>query len=378
MKTKFCGGVVVVGDEPIKADVVVTDGIITAIGKCEEACDRAVDCSGLYLFPGMIDTHTHGFCGTEFSSEEQNFENGLMLEAGYGVTGVVPTTRCLPKNVLVSAIKNIVREKNAKRCGARIHGIHLEGPFVSPEVSGSLDKSTIFEPTVELTNELLEAGEGLVKIVSLAPEREGAIEVIEHLTNCGVSASLAHTNAKADEAYQAVECGAYRATHTFNAMRPFRHRDVGVLGVVLTDDRVTCEMICDLVHLSRETMEIIIRCKGADKICAISDSGVMSGYPDGVYHIAGKDRYVVNGECRLADGTIAGSCKTLYDGAKNLFSMGVDICSIAKMTSKSPAKAIGVDNEFGSLEVGKHADIVLLDENFNIKSVYMDGELIKN
>lgn len=378
MKTRFCGGVVVAGDEPRTADIVVTDGIITAIGECDDVCDKVVDCAGRYLFPGMIDTHTHGFCGTEFSSVEQNFENGLMLEAGYGVTGVVPTTRCLKKEVLVSAIKNIVREKNAERRGARIHGIHLEGPFVSPEVSGSLDKSTIFEPTVELTRELLEAGEGLIKIVSLAPEREGAIEVIEYLTKNGVSASIAHTNARSEEAYQAVESGAFRATHTFNAMRPFRHRDVGVLGVVLTDDRVTCEMICDLVHLSKETIDIIIRCKGVDKICAISDSGVMSGYPDGVYHIAGKDRYVKNGECRLADGTIAGSCKTLYDGAKNLFLMGVDICSIAKMTSENPAKAIGVDNEFGSLEVGKHADIVLFDENFNIKSVYMDGELIEN
>lgn len=377
MKTKFCGGVVVCGDEPISADVVVEDGIITSIGECDDACDHVVDCTGLYLFPGMIDTHTHGFCGTEFSSVEQNFENGLMLEAGYGVTGVVPTTRCLEKDVLISAIKNIVREKKAERHGARIHGIHLEGPFVSPEVSGSLDKSTIFEPSVELAGELLEAGEGLIKIVSLAPEREGAEAVIEFLTKRGVSASIAHTNAKADEAYQAVEHGAYRATHTFNAMRPFRHRDVGVLGVVLTDDRVTCEMICDLVHLSKETIDIIIRCKGVDKICAISDSGVMSGYPDGVYHIAGKDRYVVNGECRLADGTIAGSCKTLYDGAKNLFSMGVDICSIAKMTSKNPAKAVGVENEFGSIEVGKHADIVLLDEKFNIKGVYIDGKVVE-
>ena len=378
MKTRFYGGYIVSGDEPIRSDVIVTDGMITSIGESDENCDKEIDCRGLYLFPGMIDTHTHGFCGTEFSSEDQNFENGLLIEAKYGVTGVVPTTRCLPKDVLISAIKNIVREKKAERRGARIHGIHLEGPFVSPEVSGSLDKSTIFEPTVELTHELLEAGEGLVKIVSLAPERAGALGVIEYLTRRGVAASIAHTNAKADEAYQAIEHGAHRATHTFNAMRPFRHRDVGVLGVVLTDDRVTCEMICDLVHLSKETIDIMIRCKGVDKICAISDSGVMSGYPDGVYHIAGKDRYVVNGECRLADGTIAGSCKTLYDGAKNLFLMGVDICSIAKMTSKNPARAVGAENEFGSIEVGKHADIVLLDENFNIKSVYMDGELIEN
>lgn len=377
MKTRFCGGYVVVGDSPIRADVIVTDGIITSVGVSDEKCDREIDLEGKYLFPGMIDTHTHGFCGTEFSSVEQNFESGLLMESRVGVTGVVPTTRCLEKEVLVSAIKNIVREKKAKRKGARIHGIHLEGPFVSPEVSGSLDKSTIFEPTVELTRELLEAGEGNVKLVSLAPERDGAIEVIEYLTKNGVSASIAHTNATAEQAYRAIDAGARRATHTFNAMRPFRHRDVGVLGAVLTDDRVVCEMICDLVHLSRETIELILRCKGTERICVISDSGVMSGYPDGVYHIAGKDRFVKNGECRLADGTIAGSCKTLYDGARNLFLSGVDICSLAKMTSQNPAKAVGIDAEYGTLEVSKHGDIVILDSGFNIEAVYIDGEKVE-
>lgn len=359
------------------ADVLVVDGVIEKIEKnISDEAEEVIDCSGMMLFPGMIDTHTHGFCGTEFSSEEQCFEEGLLMEARLGVTGVVPTTRCLEKDVLICAIKNIVREKNAGRDGARILGIHLEGPFVSPEVSGSLDKTTIFEPSVELAAELLAAGEGNVKIVSLAPERAGALELVEFLRKNGVIPSIAHTNATANETYRAIELGAHRATHTFNAMRPFRHRDVGVLGAVLTDDRVVCEMICDLVHLSKETMEIIMRCKGASRICAVSDSGVMSGYPDGVYHIAGKDRFITDGVCRLADNTIAGSCKTLYDGAKNLFLMGVGLCDIAKMTSLTPARSIGVDDELGSISVGKKADLVVLDEEFAVRAVFMNGRKV--
>ncbi|MBQ1206386.1 MAG: amidohydrolase family protein, partial [Clostridia bacterium] len=188
--------------------------------------------------------------------------------------------------------------------------------------------------------------------------------------------SIGHTDATYSETLDAINAGATRATHVFNAMRPFSHRETGVLGAVLTDERINCEMICDLVHLDEATIKMVYRLKGAENITLISDTGYMSGLGDGVFNVDGRERIVKDGVCRNADGRIAGSCVSMLAGAKNLLKMGVPISDISLMASLNPAKALNVSAITGSIEVGKQADIIVCDNELNVKAVFVKGNRI--
>ena len=188
--------------------------------------------------------------------------------------------------------------------------------------------------------------------------------------------SIGHTMASYEEAMRAIEAGAEGATHVFNAMRSLNHRDTGVLGAVLTDDRVTCETICDLVHLAEPTVRIVYNCKGADGMILISDAGPQTGLPDGEYLFGKTKKIIKNGVSTLPNGTIAGSTKPVSYGAQNLVKMGIPINKVSKMGSYNPAKAIGMDDEIGTIETGKRANIIIVDEAFNINKVFIYGSEI--
>ena len=186
---------------------------------------------------------------------------------------------------------------------------------------------------------------------------------------------MGHTDATAPEALTAIEHGFSRVTHTCNGMRPFRHRDPGVLGVALTDDRLMCEMICDFVHLDPITVRLIFRAKGADRICLVSDTGMVSGLPDDDYRVYGKTRRSHCGAIYLEDGTLAGSWHTVLKGVQNLYSLGIPLTDITRMASVNPAKALGIENETGAIRKGLAADLVLLDSALNPVKVFIDGIL---
>lgn len=357
-----------------RKDIKLENGLIGSATACDGA-DEIFDAMGLYVIPGFIDTHIHGCVGVEFASDNEDFAKARKWLASEGTTSFAATVRALPCDRVVAAIKNIVRESKRELAGASVAGINLEGPFVSLAKSGVMNPPDI-ECNSESVRLFADSAEGLLKIMTIAPERENTLDAIKTAVENGVNASIGHTEATYSQAIDAINAGATRATHVFNAMRPFSHRETGVLGAVLTDDRVNCEMICDLVHLDMATMKLVYRLKGCERITLVSDTGFMSGLGDGEYIVDGRKRIVKDGVCRNPEGRIAGSCVSMIAGAKNLLGMGVPLEEVSVMASENPAKALGIWDKTGSIEQGKQADIIVCDDELNIKAVFVKGNRI--
>ncbi len=364
---KITGGAVFCSDKTLKnKDLCFENGVITEKSLCGE-----FNAEGCYVLPGFIDTHNHGAFGTEFSSPDEDFSAGLDKLCTLGVTAVLATTRSLYEEELYAAARNIKRQNDE-----RVLGIHMEGPFVNPARIGAMNRHKLRDPDIDIIKNFQKESGGMLKIVSLAPETENGYETVKYCVENGITVSMAHTDAAFEQAEKAHLCGATRLTHTYNGMRPFTHRDPGVLGYALTTPEIQCELICDLYHVSAAAIKVAVKCKGVENITMISDSGVFAGLGDGEYIVDGRVRYVKDGLC-LADDkkTIAGSTKTLYDGVKNMYSLGFSPAEIAVMASMNPARACG-DTTRGTLERGKRADIVVLDKDFNITAVFYGGERI--
>lgn len=334
-----------------------------------------VDAKGAYIIPGFIDTHIHGYKGVAFCEAKEDFSSAALALARQGTTGIAPAIRCLPQEQLLEAIRSNAQRTKKPGKGAKVYGVHSEAPFISKDKGGAM-KAPDITCTVEAVGEMIAAGEGKLKIITIAPERENALDVIAAFKD-QVSFSLGHTLATYDEATAALSAGACRSTHTFNAMRSLYHRESGVLGAVLTDDRCTCEMIADFVHLDPPICKMIYKLKGADKITLISDTGEMGGLPDGEYPVDGRIRIVKDGVCKNREGTIAGSCFTMQKGVQNLRKLGIPLPEISRMASSNPAKALGVEEITGSIAPGKCADLIFCDEMANISAVYVDGVLVE-
>lgn len=355
-----------------ETDIYIKDGIIADIGKMR---GKGKNCSGMYAFPGFIDTHIHGAFGTEFSAENERFDAGLVGEAHFGVTGVCCTVRCLPVPEMISAIKNIVREYKRSPHGARIEGIHLEGPFVSREYAGSMLTDNMIDPDPDILRQFYDASEGLLKIITVAPELKGIEHVIDKAYQLGVTVSMGHTGANAKQAEEAFLRGALQFTHTFNACAPLHHRDPRAVGFALGEHDIKCEAICDFVHLDPVTVKLIFASKGADHVNMVSDSGVFAGMGDGDFVVAGQKRHVRNGVCTLDNGRIAGSCHTLYTGVKNLLEAGYPKLAVWNAACKSPADTLKISDRSGVLEIGRAADICVLDSFFNIALTMVGGDI---
>ena len=349
------------------------DRIVESQGKNP---DKIIDANGKYLLPGLIDLHIHGGIMANFSSTENPLP-ALEFNVRKGVTSVLATMGVNKFENLLEYAKNIAYYVKNPTSGANIVGIHFEGPFLSNEKKGAMHSPDI-DATIENFQKLVEAGEGCVRLMTIAPERENALEIIKEGKKRGIRMSIGHTMATYEQAMAAVEAGATGATHTFNAMRSLLHRDPGVLGAVLTEPSVSCEVICDFVHLSPAIVKLIYASKGEDGMILISDSGPQTGMPDGQYVFSGKLKTNKNGVCTIDDGkTISGSLMTMGDSAKNLISIGIPLNVISKMGSRNPAKAIGVYDEVGSIEAGKRADIIIVDEFFNLDTVIVRGEEVE-
>ena len=234
----------------------------------------------------------------------------------------------------------------------------------------------IIKPDIEKLDQLKQRAKGLLKILTIAPETEGAIELIRHAVKQGMIVSMGHTNATYDEAKAAIEAGASQATHLFNAMRGLHHREPGILAASLTNSKVRCEMICDHVHLHPAVLQLIYQCKTADGINIISDSGHAAGLNVSQFEVDGIMRYVKDGVVRLANGTIAGSAKTVLNGVQNLIQSGIPMGEVAKMASYNPARTLKIDHITGSIAEGKRADLVVLDQQLNVKYTFVGGQCV--
>ncbi len=359
----------------IAADLGIADGRIQSIAPAitPAPVDEVVDCQDCYVLPGLIDTHIHGACGTRFNDEDADVGRITAFEATQGVTCIAAATASSDFSAILRQFDRIAGAARQGTPGAKIGGIHAEGPFLNPQAKGAMNPLNLIPPTPEKMDQLIAHGKGLLKLITVAPEIDQARPLIEQAVRQGIKVSLGHTNATLAQAEDAIHWGATQATHTFNAMRPFNHREPGVLGAVLLDPRVTCEMIGDFVHLHPRTVELIYRLKGAERINLVSDSGHAAGMTIAEFEVDGIRRYVRDGVVRLADGTIAGSAKTLLDGVRNLVGIGIPLADVIRMAAYNPACTLGLAGETGSLKTGKWADILVLDQKLQVRRTLVNG-----
>lgn len=351
-------------------DIKIENGKITEIGILN---DDGIDMSGNIILPGFIDIHIHGGNGGDASDGiHESLDKISTYLAKKGVTSFCPTTMTLPIEKLCAIAKTI---KSHKQNGAKIVGINFEGPFISKAKKGAQNGDYVIEGTCENFDKLNSSSGGLMKLITIAPEAFDSDKFIEKCSQ-QVAISIGHTSANADEAQKAINLGARHITHLYNAMTPMTHRDAGVVGTAL-DSNVTCEIICDLEHICPAVLRNTFKILGEDRGVVISDSMRGAGLGNGEYELGGQMTYVKDGYrvARLEDGTIAASITNVFDEFKNLLSIGIDIKTALKSCSINPARVIGEDDKIGSIAIGKCADLIICDNELNIKEVYINGAL---
>ncbi len=352
--------------------ITVENGIITEVRKRGNE-KISSDFSESIIVPGFVDVHTHGIAGVDvMDATVKSIDKMKKLLVNHGVTAFCPTLDAAP----LDHIKNVLKMINvSKKSNARSLGAHLEGPFLNPKKPGAMMAENLRKPNIDEFDELWNASKKTVKLTTIAPEIPGAIELIKHASLLGITVSIGHSNATYKEALAGIKAGASHATHLFNAMRAYHHREPGILGAVLENPKVSVELIMDLVHVHLSTTRLVCKLKPKDKVIIVTDAIRATDMPDGVY----KNRYelhVKNGEVRLPDGTLAGSNLTLDKALRNLvFKLGISLKDAVAMMTVNPAKDIKVDDEIGSIEVGKRADLVILDKKLNVMKTIVGGEI---
>ena len=361
-----------------KKDLRIKEGVISEIEDLILPIqnEEVYDAKGNYLFSGFIDSHTHGAVGEVYSNDFSDLDKITEFEATEGITTVASTLLASPIPNMLANIKHTLSFIKKGTRGAKIGGIHSEGPFLNVEKKGAMNPRSLILPSVSVFNELYEASEGHLKIITIAPELEGALDVIKEAVKKGVAVSAGHSDATYEETLKAVDAGVSRITHTFNAIRPLSHREPGILGAALTDDRLNCEVICDFGHVSPVIVKMIYSLKGCDNFTAISDSEFAAGIKEGRMESDGLVRIIKDGLVKLENGTIAGSASSVYRGFKNLVSLGIPFTHVSKMMSANPAKALGLYENTGSIEVGECADLAIIADDLSVKSTFVDGKKV--
>lgn len=338
--------------------------------------DTVIDAEGCYVIPGLIDIHFHGCVGHDFCDASLE---GLAAMAEYelsqGITSICPASMTLPQDMLVNICRNgqLFAANQPLPSQARLVGINLEGPFISYEKRGAQNPDYIARADFEMTKALQEASGGLIKLLTIAPETEGAMDFICKMKSSrlkDISISIGHTTSDYDTAMAAFSNGADHVTHLFNAMPGFTHRAPGVIGAAFDTKNCFVEMICDGVHIHPSAVRAAFSMFTDDRIVLISDSMMAAGMPDGMYALGGQDVSVKGNHAVLKDGTLAGSVTNLADCMRTAVSMGIPLESAVKSASINPARSIGIDDKYGSLEIGKTADFVLLRSDLSLREVH--------
>ncbi|MBR2381742.1 MAG: N-acetylglucosamine-6-phosphate deacetylase [Clostridia bacterium] len=332
---------------------------------------EVIDCKGGYITPGFIDLHIHGYLGKDVcdaTAESIRTIAGGLVENG--VTGFLPTTMTVDMEVIKGALNACREVKNSgDYYGSQILGVHAEGPFISASKKGAQDERYILKPNADF----VKANEDIIKIITLAPEEDKDFAEIKRMADeTNVVVSMGHTSADYKTAMESTKNGVRHATHLFNAMTPMTHRAPGVVGAALNSD-VTCELIVDTYHVDPALYEMVYKMKGR-KLCFITDCLPAGGLPEGEYTLGGAKIIYKNNLCKLEDGTIAGSVLKFNKGVWNVYTnTSIPLWECVNCATLNPANAIGVADKKGSIEVGKDADIVILDNEFNVKKTIIGG-----
>lgn len=343
-----------------------------------DAAETVIDAAGDYLIPGLVDVHFHGCAGYDFSDGTKEALAAIgAYELKNGITSICPASMTLPEETLEAVCENAYAYAVECKTGARLCGIHLEGPFISMEKKGAQNPAYIKEPDAAMFTRLQKAAHGLVRLITIAPEVGGAEAFIRELAG-KVHISVGHTCCDYDTARAAFALGADHVTHFYNAMPPFTHRAPGVFGAAFDAKHVMPELICDGIHIDPSAVRVAFELFGKERMILISDSMMATGMEDGTYALGGLPVTVHGNLATLEDGTIAGSATNLMDCMRTAVSMGIPLETAVRCATYNPAKSIGVDDVCGSIEAGKYGDCVLLSkEDLSTRAVILGGEVVE-
>lgn len=358
--------------------VLVENGNIVRVGAdLENDAAEELDVRGHLVAPGFVDLHIHGVSGLLCESADPGAVRALSERLpSYGVTGFLPTLAAMPSDALRAAVTTIVSQRGQEP-GARILGIHLEGPFLNPAAAGAQRADWMRQPDIAELEALQALAEGSIRLLTLAPELPGAVDLIAAARRLGIAVSLGHSQANAQQMRAAVAAGATHVTHLFNAMRGLHHREPGPIGVALTEDALSVELICDGYHVSPVAVELAWRCKPPGKVVAVTDAVALAA-AEGSYNLFGVDCIVAAGAIRIAGSdTLAGSCLSLDQALRNLRAWlpALSTETLLACASANPAAVIGLDPTNG-LVAGNPADLVILDADLAVVGTVGGGRVL--
>ena len=359
--------------------VVVEDGAVVEIGQSRAASlpnGEVLHFPDATMMPALFDIHIHGSAGhdvMEGTPQALGTIGGFL--GRHGVGAYLATTVTADIDVTLRSLARLALEMRRPQLGAQPVGIHLEGPFLSPHKRGAHPERLLQKPSVQLLDRMWQAAEGQVRLLAIAPELPGADAVISRAVELGIRVSLGHSNATLAEARRGVQLGAASATHTFNAMRSFNHREPGLVGEALTNDGLFAELICDGLHVDPVAVRIFWRMKGRDRGILITDAMSAAGMPDGPYKLGELDVRVEGGRCLIEENTLAGSTLTLDAGLRNFASFtGASLSEVIPLATRNPARLLALEDRFGEIAVGRSADFVLLSPDRTIVQTFLRGE----
>lgn len=388
-----------------KSDLLIENGLIRSVAGSpgnaagalpyagSSASSPTLDLEGLTLYPGFIDVHIHGAVGVDaMEADAEGLNRVSHFLVTKGVTGWLPTLVPAPNADYaraVSAIDQAMKEQEEaqereqagslrnQRTGARIRGVHYEGPFVNSAQCGALRTKYFktYSSATDLQDLPLPLLSRAARMITLAPEIEGGIELVRELKRRNWIVAIGHTRAGFELLNQALEVGAQHMTHFMNAMSPLHHRSPGPIAWGLARDEVTCDVIADGIHVDPHMLELLVKLKGADRLTLISDAIAAAGQGNGDYRIWGETITVKDRRTSNANGNIAGSVITMLDALRQMSALGVSEINLARMSSANPARLLGLDQECGSIEEGKRADLVALDANGDVALTFIGGEI---
>lgn len=371
-------------DSPV---ILIEDGIVRSVssGALTEvpSCSAHLDFPNLIVAPGYIDIHVHGGAGHDVMQDDPSgrvsFEKAM---ARRGVTSYLPTTVTASMDRILGAVDrlgNVISAEDTAHAhvGARPLGIHLEGPFISAAKCGVHPTEYLIAPTAELFNKIWDASGGSLKMMTVAPELPGAAEVIRKALERGVYTSVGHSNATLAETMKGIAAGAVSATHTFNAMRALDHREPGILGAVLSNDRIMADIVADGVHVAPTIVKLFVKAKGLDRAILITDAISATGMPDGTYQLGSFQVQVRGDRCEL-DGKLAGSVLTLDRAVRNVMSFAdLTLQQSVTLATRNPARLIGAERK-GVIAPGNDADLVLLSSTGEVVHTMVGGRMVDN
>lgn len=361
------------------ATVWVTDGKIERI-ETQEAPQfydgyERIDGNGMWLIPGMIDVHIHGANGYDMmDGTEASIQEVSLTCAATGCTSFLATSVSSTMDDLLNMIRS-VKSVIGREQGAKIAGIHLEGPYLNPKRKGMQNEKYLRHPDLDEMKLIFQEAGSLIKMVTIAPELPGGLELISYLKDQGVVIAVAHSDASYEEAKEAFGAGASHVTHCFNGMRPIHHRDPGLIVAAFEEPHVSLQAIVDQVHLHPAIIRLMHRIKGPEGMMLITDALQAMGMGDGEYLFGGHHVTVSEGIARLADGTLASSTVTMNEALRLTVENGISFTDAVQMASTSPARILGLSNK-GKIEIGCDADFVLLNEKYEVQWTMIEGQQV--